>query len=556
MDRRAFLGSSTAAAAGLLIGGRGETSAATAQTTTGRNFPLPIVETTAGRIRGSIVNHITVFRGVPYAASTAGANRFLPPQKLEPWSRVRDALNIGPRAPQVNTARVPEFAVMDRWEPQSEDCLNLNVWTPADDGARRPVLVWLHGGSFNSGSAGYTLYDGANLARKHDVVVVGVNHRLNLFGFLYLGEIGGERYASSNVGMLDIVAGLEWVRDNIERFGGDPKNVTVFGQASGGDKVSTLFGMPAARGLFQRAVAMSGSKVRGIPRDQATRTAELLLSRLGIRSNQLDELHRIPMRRLRDQIRDEGTAADGAGRLTYGPVVDGRTIPAHMFDPVASDILADVPLMIGSTETEMTWNTAQIYDPLSDAELQEDVMRALRTDAEGAEKVIGVYRKNRPKASNLDLYLIAVSDASVFRTGTDLEADRKAAQRRAPVFKYYFQWYSPVRGGMLRAMHTMDVPFAFYNQDVAVSEVGTGPQQQMMAERHSAALVAFARTGNPSTKLAPSWPPYDTAKRPTMVMNNEWRVVDNPYAEEKAVVAAVSNRVTAPGRRGNASTTQ
>jgi para-nitrobenzyl esterase len=540
MDRRSFLESSTAAAAGLFMGSR---SSAVAQTITGRNFPLPIVETTAGRVRGVIINHVKAFRGVPYGASTAGANRFLPPQKPEPWGRVRDALDIGPRAPQLNTPRVPEFAVMDRWEPQSEDCLSLNVWTPATDAARRPVLVWLHGGTFSSGSAGYTLYDGANLARKHDVVVVGINHRLNVFGFLYLGDIGGDKYASGNVGMLDIVAALEWVRDNIERFGGDPGSVTVFGQASGGNKVSTLFGMPSAKGLLHRAVAMSGSQLRGIPREQATRTAELLLSRLNIRPGQVEELHRVPMRHLRELIRDDGSNTDGAGRLIYGPVVDGHTIPAHMFDPAASDILADVPLMIGSTETEVTWNVNQIYDPLSDAELQEEVMRVLRTDAEGAQKALAVYRKHRPHAGNLDVYLILASDASVFRTETDLEADRKAAQRRAPVYKYYFQWYSPVRDGMLRAMHTMDVAFAFYNQDVAVSEVGMGQHQLEMAERHSAMLVSFARTGNPDNKLIPAWPAYDPSRRATMVMNNEWRVVNDPYAEEKAAIEAVRNRV-------------
>ena len=196
----------------------------------------------------------------------------------------------------------------------------------------------------------------------------------------------------------------------------------------------------------------------------------------------------------------------------------------------------------------MTWNVNQIYDPLSDAELQEEVMRELRTDTEGAGRAIAVYRKNRPKASNLDLYLIMASDASVFRTGTDLEADRKAAQRRAPVYKYYFQWYSPVRGGLLRAMHTMDVPFAFYNQDVAVSEVGTGVHQLEMAERHSASIVAFARTGAPDNHLIPAWPAYDTSRRATMVMNDDWRVVDNPYGEEKAVIEAVRNRIP-PTRR-------
>ncbi|HVZ22256.1 MAG TPA: carboxylesterase family protein [Vicinamibacterales bacterium] len=535
MDRRSFLESSTLAAAGVLIGGG---RPAPAQTVTGRNFPLPIVETAAGRVRGTIVNHVKAFRGIPYGASTAGPNRFLPPQKVEPWGRVRDARDIGPRAPQLNTPRVPEFAVMDRWEPQSEDCLTLNVWTPvANATEQRPVLVWLHGGSFSSGSAGYTLYDGANLARRHDVVVVGVNHRLNLFGFLYLGDIGGEKYATANAGMLDIVAALEWVRDNAERFGGDPKSVAVFGS---GEKVSTLFGMPAARGLFHRGIAMSGSQVRGIPREQATRTTERLLARLNVRPGQLDELQRISMRRLRAQIRDEG--GEGAEPLVYGPVVDGRTLPGHPFDPVASDLLADVPLMIGSTETEVTWNVNQFYDPLTDEQLQEDLMRALRTDAGGAQQVIAAYRTNRPTISNLDIYLIAASDASTLRTGTDLEADRKAAQRRAPVYKYYFQWYSPVRGGMLRAMHGMDAPFAFYNQDVAITEIGTGPRQVEMAERLSAALVAFARTGRPDHRLIPAWPAYDTARRQTMVMNNEWQVVSNPYGEEKAAIEAGRNR--------------
>jgi para-nitrobenzyl esterase len=535
MDRRSFLESGTLAAAGVLIGGG---RPAPAQTVTGRNFPLPIVETAAGRVRGTIVNHVKAFRGIPYGASTAGPNRFLPPQKVEPWSRVRDARDIGPRAPQLNTPRVPEFAVMDRWEPQSEDCLTLNVWTPvANATEQRPVLVWLHGGSFSSGSAGYTLYDGANLARRHDVVVVGVNHRLNLFGFLYLGDIGGEKYATANAGMLDIVAALEWVRQNAERFGGDPKSVAVFGS---GEKVSTLFGMPAARGLFHRAVAMSGSQVRGITREQATRTTERLLARVNVRPTQLDDLQRMSMRRLRAQIRDEG--GEGAEPLVYGPVVDGRTLPAHPFDPAASDLLADVPLMIGSTETEVTWNVNQFYDPLSDEQLQEDLMRVLRTDAGGAQQVIAAYRTTRPTVSNLDIYLIAASDASTLRTGTDLEADRKAAERRAPVYKYYFQWYSPVRGGMLRAMHGMDAPFAFYNQDVAITEVGTGPRQVEMAERLSAAIVAFARTGRPDTPPIPAWPAYDTARRQTMVMNDEWRVVSNPYGEEKAAIDAVRNR--------------
>jgi para-nitrobenzyl esterase len=218
-----------------------------------------------------------------------------------------------------------------------------------------------------------------------------------------------------------------------------------------------------------------------------------------------------------------------------------------VFDPVASELGADVPLMIGSTETEQTWNPNQIYDPLTDNELHDDAMRALRTDSAGASQAIAVYKKNRPRASNLDLYLILISDASAFRTGTDLQADRKASQRRAPVYKYYFQWYSPARDGMLRSMHTMDVPFAFFNHEVAAAELGSGPDQQALAEKHSAAMVAFARTGNPNNTHIPSWPAFDAASRATMIMNREWAVANNPFAEEKAVLASVAGRI--PARR-------
>jgi para-nitrobenzyl esterase len=289
---------------------------------------------------------------------------------------------------------------------------------------------------------------------------------------------------------------------------------------------------------------MSGSQVRSIPKDQATRTAEAVLARLNLRPSQVDELHKVPMRQLRDLLSENAPVAGG---LNFAPVVDGRTIPAHIFDPAASELGADVPLMIGSTETEQTWNPNQIYDPLSDNELHDDVMRVLRTDSAGAYQVIATYRKNRPRASNLDLYLILVSDASNFRTGTDLEADRKANQRRAAVYKYYFQWYSPARDGMLRSMHTMDVPFAFANHEIAASELGHGPDQQAMADAHSGTMAAFARTGNPNNKLIPIWPVFDTTTRATMVMNSEWKVASNPYGEEKAAIAAVGGR--APARR-------
>jgi len=541
MNRRAFLTNSSMAAAGVLVGGSIRPAAAqNASAARAASSGGPIVETAYGRIRGYMDNKVYAFRDVPYGASTAGANRFLPPRKPQPWTGVRDAIELAHRAPQFDAPRVPEWFVMDRTEPQSEDCLVVNVWTPALDNQKRPVVVWLHGGGFTGGSNGFTAYDGANLARRHNVVVVGVNHRLNGFGFLFLGDLGGEKYADGNAGMLDIVAALQWTKEHVDRFGGDAASVTVFGQSGGGSKVSTLLGMPAAHGLFHRAYAMSGSQVRSTPRDQATAAAKSLLQQLNISPNQLERLNDVPMRQLRQLV-------NGGGAGGWGPVVDGRTIPAHIFDPQATEISSDVPLMIGSTETEQTWNPNQLYDPLTDAELREDAARAMRTGESAAQGVIDLYKRNRPHASNLDLYLILSSDASNFRTGTDTQALRKAEQRKAPVYKYYFQWYSPVRAGMLRSMHTMDVPFVFYNHEIARSEIGAGPETAALAEKMSTTLVQFAKTGNPSNKTIPSWPAYDPAVRQTLVWNTEPKVVNDPYGAEKAAIAAVP-RDAAPGR--------
>jgi para-nitrobenzyl esterase len=537
MKRRSFLHASSLAAAGAALG-----PSLTFGQSTRAGGPTNIVETTAGRVRGLFFQGVNTFRGIPYGASTAGANRFLPPRKPQSWTGVRDVNTLGLRAPQLANPRVPEWFVFDRSEPQGEDCLVLNVFTPSlTDGRKRPVMVWLHGGGFVGGSAGFSVYEGQNLVNMRDVVLVHLNHRLNLFGFLYLGDLAGERYADGNAGMLDIVAALEWIRDNIANFGGDPGNVTVFGQSGGGGKVSTLFGMPAAKGLFHRGIAMSGTQVRSITREQATATATRVLAALDVGKDRLQALHDVPMRRLRDLL--NGTGGQG---FNWGPVVDGRTLPAHPFDPAASPHGADVPMLIGSTETEVTWNESQIYDPLTDGELREDVASALRCDHAGADRVIAAYRKGRPKAANLDLYLLIATDASNFRTGTDTQADRKAAQRRAAVYKYYFQWYSPVRGGVLRAMHTMDIPFVFENYEMAAVQVGNGPELKPLGDRMAAAWVAFATTGNPNHPLIPKWPAYDAATRATMVINNDWSVVNDPYGEEKKVVAAVMGAV----RRG------
>jgi para-nitrobenzyl esterase len=546
MDRRSFIGTGTIAAAGLFVDAGLLRAVGQAKSTPGAT-----VSTTAGKVRGLLTeNRVQAFKGVPYGASTAGARRFLPPLKPQPWTGVFDVFELGHRSPLVDSILVKEWEPLNRREPMGEDCLNLNVWTPGIGASgKRPVMVWLHGGGYAAGSPGMVPYDGANLARKHDVVVVGITHRLNAFGFLYLAELGGERYAdASNAGMRDIIAGLEWVRDNIANFGGDPGNVTIFGQSGGAGKVSTLLGMPAAQGLFHRAVAQSGSAVASLPARVATQNAEAFMARLGLKANQIDDLQKLPMEQLVGALgaRAGGRPSTGSGRaggpgggFAAGPVVDGKSLPHDVFNPTASTLSATIPLLIGSTETEVTWNVNTDYTPPADeAALRDRVKRALRTDDAQAERVVAIYKKGRPKSSPLDLALVIETDASQFRSGTDTEAERKAALGKAPVYMYRFQWYSPVSGGRLRAMHCMDIPFVFENVDLSKSVVGDGPDRYALADKMSSAWVAFARTGNPNHKGLPKWDPFTADTRATMIFNNECRAANDPYRDERLAVAA------------------
>jgi para-nitrobenzyl esterase len=528
INRRSFV-SGAALGAGAILGGAFDR--AIAASAKSGSFQGPVANTTSGKIRGVVQdNKVIAFRGIPYGAPTGGANRFMPPVKPESWTGIREAVEWGPEAPQGPHTEIPEVTATIPKGTISEDCLHLNVWTNGLDSHKRPVMFWLHGGGFTSGNGSYSMYDGGNMARKHDTVNVTINHRLNSFGFLYLADVGGEKYAhASNCGILDAVAALEWVRDNIANFGGDPNNVTIFGQSGGAGKVSTLLAMPSAKGLFHRAIIQSGSNIKGIPRADATKTAETLMAKVGAKT--VEELQAVPM----DQLI---SATLGTRGVRLGPVVDGKALPGDPFDPTAPALSAEIPLLIGTVEFEVNFFPATKLDPIDDAELHNAVKQATRADDAKVDQLIAVYRKGRPKASDIDLSEIIASDG--FRTPVVTEGERKSAQT-ASVYMYYFTWKSPVREGKLKAFHTLEIPFALENVDEAKSMTGLGADRYPLQEKMSGAWAAFARTGNPNHKRLPNWPAFNTSERATMIFDNQCEVVNDPYREERLALAALRN---------------
>ncbi len=527
IDRRSFFRG--AMGAGALLGSalRPAHAASTQGASSG-----PIVNTNSGKIRGLVIEKVNVFKGISYGAPTGGERRFMPPVKPEAWTSVKDTVEWGPEAPQGPHTEIPEVAATIPKQGISEDCLHLNVWTNSLRG-KRPVMVWLHGGGFTSGSGSYSIYDGQNMARKQDVVMVTVNHRLNSFGFLYLADLGGERFAhASNVGMLDIVAALEWVRDNIANFGGDPGNVTIFGQSGGGGKVSTLMAMPAAKGLFHRAIAESGANLRGVPAADATKSAQTLMAMLSVKTP--DELQKVPM----DDL-VKATLSTPAVGFRLAPVLDGHTLPEGPFDPTAPALSADIPLLIGSTEYEVNFFPNTKFDPIDDAALHAAVKQATRASDEDVDKLIAVYHKGRPGVSNVEISQIIASDN--FRAGVLTETERKSAQK-APVYSYYFTWKSPVHDGKLKAFHTLEIPFVLENVDNGKSMTGTGEDRYPLQDKMSGAWAAFARSGNPNHKGLPNWPTFHTAERATMVFDNECKIVNDPHGEERLALNALRQR--------------
>jgi para-nitrobenzyl esterase len=486
-----------------------------------------IAETSHGRVRGVEVDGIKIFKGIPYGASTAGKNRFMPPVNPEQWTGVRDALTYGHSAPQAASASQP---------PQGENCLVLNVWTPAvNDGRKRPVMFWCHGGGFATGSGSSAVTDGTNLARRGDVVVVSINHRLNVLGFTYLQEFGGAEFAESgDVGMLDIGHALKWVRANIAKFGGDPNAVMIFGQSGGGRKVATLLAMPSAKGLFHRACIESGATIKLVERDQGTRVAERLLAKLGVPKPQVRELQKLPVEKIMSAYFDVVKDVAGEDQMTAGfsPTVDGKAVPQHPFHTVASAVSANVPLMIGSTRTEITSSADAAAFSLTEDSMRGRIAALL---GKNADEAIDVYRKANPGATPSDLYFLIASDHRYTAPVMKI-AERRAALGRGPVYLYYFRWESPAQGGKLKSPHTIEIPFAFDNVKIAANLTGGGPEAMALADRVSDAWIAFARTGDPNTPKLPRWPAFNSKDRPTMVIDNQSRVENDPLLDQRKLM--------------------
>jgi para-nitrobenzyl esterase len=549
LRRREFLGLAVAVPALIRPG-----CAATARFTA-VSPPYVTVETALGRVRGGHSRGALAFKGVPYAGPVSGAGRFKPAPPALPWRGVRDALRLGPSSMQG-----PGTTYGEDEPPCSEDCLVLNVWTPAvGDGRKRPVMFYCHGGGYASGSGGSIRQDGSRLAAAYDVVVVGVNHRLGLLGYLYLGDLGGEEFAASgNQGMLDIIEALRWVRTNIEAFGGDPGRVMIFGESGGAHKVGTLLAMPAAHGLFQRASIESGAALRRMSRQAAAETTRRVLAALDISPARLGRLAEVPASTF---VSLQLAAEKGEGPLTvpadrsqppaarspllhwgswysgqpgsYGPVVDGAVLPCHPFDPSAPAISAGIPLLIGCNRDEAAFfymNDTKTF------EMNEDALAARLQKELGAnaERVMSLYRRTRPNENPVDRY-IAITTAIWFGAETAILADRKSRQP-APVYRYRYDFQSnfviPNTQRRFGAGHASEIAMKFFNYDMPGLH-GNGPGTAEVSRTMSALWTSFAETGKPSAAGAPSWTPYDPVRRATMLIGPRCLIADDPGAEER-----------------------
>lgn len=532
--RRSFLkgGASLAASAAILSG---TVSARGSE----RSFG-PVVETAHGSIRGFLTEGIHCFRGVPYGATTAGPARFRPPASPSPWSGVLNTLSWGATAPQGRSTSDRSYSENDYALAEgdvglqtfeSEDCLTLNVWTPSvNDNARRPVMLWLHGGGFWSGTASTAVHDGEKLSRFGDVVVVSCNHRLNTLGFTHIDAPGFE--GSGNAGMLDILLSLQWIQKNIARFGGNPENVTIFGYSGGGQKVSALMTMPQARGLFHKAIVQSGQTPSLLSPEQGKDATQRLCAVLGLKDGDDAALQAVPIDTLLAAYR--AVIAQPPSQLwgfpsRFSPVADGKFILGQPLEPSVLALSADVPVMIGNVREEMAAVTLRGNPDAHMMRFEDLPVRIAGYVGSDLTPVIAAYRKIYPAMSPWDLYAVMTADMPT-RINSIRIAQRRQAAGLAPVYMYRVDWQTPGFGGLMKAPHGLEVPLVFRNVKEGSGINGGGEDAIALSEQLSSAWVAFARTGTPSTSSL-NWPAYDAEKRATMLFDRECRVANDPDGE-------------------------
>jgi len=509
---------------------------------------VALADTLYGKVRGFRMKDIYSFLGIPYGANTGGKNRFMPPQKPEPWKDVFPAVYWGNSAPQnlENFYANRYLAFTDDWhyDDVSEDCLRINVWTPGvNDGKKRPVMFWIHGGGFTSGNAiEHPEYHGENFARYGDVVFCSINHRLGPLGFAnFAGVAGGKFAASGNVGMLDIVSALEWVRDNEANFGGDPNNVTIMGQSGGGAKVCALMGMPSAKGLFHKAVALSGSLLKAAEKTDSEKLGAYILKEANLSGSEIHKLQDLPWKdyltlannankKLREDAGIPASAGPGIGG--FRPVVDGVYLPQHPYFPEATSYSANVPTLICTTFYERSPSSFDSSLENISREQAKEQLKTIRgfgtSVAENASAVYDAYEKSFPDRKPIEILSLAISN----RKNAVAFADAKSRQA-APVYMAWFGWNPPLFDGRLRAFHTLDICFWFYNTDRQLSHSGGGARPRKLSEKMAGSLLQFMKTGSPNIPGLPTWSRYSPSQGETMVLNDVSSVQNDPDREAR-----------------------
>jgi len=530
-SRRQFIARTTLATAPVIL------LPGVAKSWSGTAIDYKVVDTPYGKLRGFRENGVTIFKGVPYAGDVSGAKRFQKAGPVKPWTGVRDVLQLG------NPSIQPANQTYGINEPKpAEDCLVLNIWTPANDGKKRPVMVYNHGGGFRTGSGGSASQDGANLARMYDVVVVATNHRLGLLGFLYLDELAGDEYkGSGNRGVQDIAVALEWVKENIEQFGGDPNNVMIFGESGGGMKTSSLYAMPEAEPYFNKASIESGPGVELITVETAAETTRSVLEYLNISPGNWKKLLEVPVEKLLEAQENipkkqnplsggfHGIGNSGVG--SFGAMVDGVVISAHPFEPTAPPFSKNKPVMVGWNEDEYIFFAMVGGDKDVFTLSEDDLKSRLQRDfGDNAELIRKTYHEANPEKTPGEVY-IAVRSIMMMGLGSIRIAERKALQGGAPAYLYNFGYKSnakiPGTEFEMGTMHALDIPFKFYNVEGGMA--GSKPDRFEASKNMTSLWTNFARNGKPSADGQPEWPAYNLETRPLMRIDTQCSVINNRY---------------------------